>query len=227
MSDTVGAEPQGAGRPHAVDPASSPSTRPRPDSAESSRPRPQYGEYATPEEQRARIRQPAPWQQEEQAVAAAPAAGIPASGAPVVPGSHTPLTAAVPGERPRQRPVDRIVTFALLAYGLVNVITSVPAFVDYSAYADTLLGMLGVDATLSDPGAGRGWGIAAALVLAVGWCATVVLSLWSVRRGRLTWWIPLTAGIVFTFAAGILMMVPLMSDPAVWQALVDSTRPAG
>jgi hypothetical protein len=186
-----------------------PPVRPAAPRAGSSRPRPQFGEYATPEEQRARIQEPAPWQQEPVApvMTDAPAPGIPASPAPA--------------ER-RPRPVDRIVTFALLAYGLVNVVSSVPAFLDYGAYAETLLSMLGVDVQITDPAAGRAWGIAAVIVLAVGWCATAVVSWWSVRRGRLTWWIPLVGGILFTFVSGTLMAVPLMNDPAVWQALVES-----
>ena len=207
------------------DPSSSPQPRgaasPEPSAAESSPPasqaappspaRPQFGEYATPEEQRARIREPAPWQ-----LAQTPAA-------PVVtdaPGPAVP-SAPAPAER-RTRPVDRIVTFALLAYGLVNVVSSVPAFLDYGAYAETMLAVMGVDAQISDPAAGRGWAIASVLVLTIGWCATVAVSWWSVRRGRLTWWIPLSAGILFTFVSGVLMAVPLMSDPTVWQALVDS-----
>ena len=196
------------------DPPSAPAepSRPRPHGAESSRPRPQYGEYATPEEQRARIQAPAPWQQE-------PATPIMTEApAPVIPSPSVP---AGPAER-RARPVDRIVTFALLAYGLVNVVSAVPAFLDYGAYAETMLTMLGVDVQVGDPAAGRAWGIAAVLVLTIGWCATAAVSFWSVRRGRLTWWIPLVAGIVFTFAAGVLMAVPLLSDPAVWQALIDS-----
>jgi hypothetical protein len=186
-----------------------PPARPAAPRTETSRPRPQFGEYATPEEQRARIQEPAPWQQEPATpvMTDSPAPGIPASPAPA--------------ER-RPRPVDRIVTFALLAYGLVNVISSVPAFLDYGAYAETLLSMLGVDVQITDPAAGKAWGIAAVLVLAVGWCATAVVSWWSVRRGRLTWWIPLVGGILFTFVSGALMAVPLMNDPAVWQALVES-----
>ena len=180
-------------------------TDPRP------RPRPQYGEYATPEEQRARIQEPAPWQLETATpiMTDAPADSIPSP--PVV-------------TEKRQRPIDRIVTFALLAYGLVNVIASVPAFLDYGTYADTMLGVMGVDAQLSDPAAGKPWAIAAVLVLVVGWCLTAAVSVWNMRRGRLTWWIPLVGGIVFSLTAGGLMVAPLMNDPAVWQALLDSTR---
>ena len=97
-----------------------------------------------------------------------------------------------------------------------------PAFLDYGAYAETMLAVMGVDAQISDPAAGRGWAIASVLVLTIGWCATVAVSWWSVRRGRLTWWIALSAGILFTFVSGVLMAVPLMSDPTVWQALVES-----
>ena len=118
--------------------------------------------------------------------------------------------------------MDRIVTVALLAYGLVNLVTTFPALLDYGSYADTIFTLMGVDVELSDPAAGRPFGIAAALVLAIGWAITALVSWWSLRRGRRTWWIPVVGAIVFTVASGILMLVPLMSDPAVWDVLVGS-----
>lgn len=176
------------------------------------RPRPQFGEYATPEEQRARIRQPdASLVYEPAPVVDAPAA-VPAAASPAV------------APAARSRAIDRIVTFALLAYGLVTVISSFPALTDFSGYAETMFDLLGVDAALSDPEAGRAWGIAAAVVLAVGWIVTASLSWLNLRRGRLSWWIPLVGGVVFTFASAMLMLVPLMNDPAVWEALVGSIR---
>jgi hypothetical protein len=124
--------------------------------------------------------------------------------------------------RPVRRPrtVDRIVTFALLGYGLFNVLTSIPAFTEYSTYANTLLEIMGVDAEFT--GAGRGWGLAAAFVLGLGWLLTATLTWLNLRRGRITWWIPLVGGVVFTLTASALMMVPLFSDPAIWNALVGS-----
>jgi hypothetical protein len=182
------------------------------------RPRPQYGEYATPEEQRARIAQP------DAALLYEPApvleTATAADAAPVRP-SADPVASP---EQPRSRAIDRIVTFALLAYGLVNVVSSFPALIDYSAYADTMFRLLGVDATLSDPAAGRPWGIASAIVLAVGWFVTAVVSWVRVRRGRISWWIPLVGGVVFTFASAMLVLMPIMNDPAVWDALVGSIR---
>ena len=182
---------------------------------EAPRPRPQYGEYATAEEQRARIRRPDATYALE-------------TGQPVMPAAEpAPTGAAAFGATaapPRPRTVDRIVTIALLAYGLFTVVSSFPAFLDYAAYAETMFAVVGADAELADPAAGRPWGIAAAILLAVGWIATALLSLWSLRRGRITWWIPLVAGVVFTFAAGMLMVVPLMNDPAVWEALTGTLR---
>lgn len=187
-------------------------SRALPHDAQTPRPRPQYGEYATPEEQRARIRQP-------------DATSALEAGLPAVPAAETaPAAPAAVGAPPRPRTVDRVATIALLAYGLFTVVSSFPAFLDYGAYAETMFAVMGVDAELADPAAGRPWGIAAALVLAVGWIATALLSWRSLRRGRLTWWIPLVAGAVFTFVAGMLMIVPLMNDPAVWDALVGGLR---
>jgi hypothetical protein len=183
---------------------------------ETPRPRPQFGEYASPEEQRARIQQPdATWALEtgqsldDPATPPAPPTSAPA---PV----QTPAATA----SPRPRRIDRIATFALLGYGLFTVLTSIPSLADYSGYVDTLLGVMGVEAEYSVPAGAQIWGVAAALVLGLGWIATAALSWTNLRRGRLTWWIPLTAGVVFNLIAGGLMLVPIMSDPALWNALM-------
>lgn len=185
------------------------------DAASDPRPRPQYGEYATPEEQRARIKQP------DVGLVYEPAPVPEDAPLPPAPTRSRPPAPAATG---RGRQVDRIVTFALLAYGLVNVISAFPALVDFASYTETMFDILGIDATLADPAAGRPWGIASAIVLALGWVITAVVSWWSLRRGRLTWWIPLAGGAVFIFASSMLALVPLMNDPAVWQAMVGSIR---
>ena len=179
------------------------------------RPRPQYGEYATPEEQRARIRQPVE--------PSAPDAGRPP--APATPGPATtpaPATVAAAPAATRPRYVDRVVTFALLAYGLVTVIGSIPAAADYTQFAATFFEALGVEQTLSDPAGARGWGLASALVLGLGWLLTLAVSWRSVRAGRLSFWIPLVGGVVFNGISSVLLVVPLASDPAVWSALQDA-----
>ncbi|MDQ1128130.1 DUF6264 family protein [Microbacterium sp. SORGH_AS_0888] len=175
------------------------------------RPRPQFGEYATPEEQRARIRQPE--------TTAALSNGQ-------APDERTtprgPAVGAAPSVRGRGRLVDRVVTGVLLGYGLFIVLTSIPTFIDYGGFASTFLSALGVSATLADPGAGRGWGLAASLVLGVGWLVAVLLSFANLRAGRITFWIPLVAGIVCNLVSSALVIIPLVSDHAVWSA-IEST----
>ena len=107
------------------------------------RPRPQYGEYATPAEQKARIAHPQP-----------PAVHTPA------PSSH-PVPSGAGGGRPASpaapHPVDRVVTFALLAYGAFNVITSAIAFFDLAGVADMTYRMMGIAGSFTNTPTSRGW----------------------------------------------------------------------
>lgn len=180
-----------------------------------SRPRPQYGEYATPEEQRAAIKQPAEWQLEasqEQADAAqqpVPGAYHPGSSQP--PGSpfhydqrqYPPPYQQRPAPVPRASGGDRVVTFLLLAYGLYNVINMIAnalkggALVQQSAQAiDPADGQVlaGVPAWV--------WGVGAG-VYSVVWLIALIASLRAMRAGRVSFWIPLLAGVV----AGLVLIV--------------------
>lgn len=196
------------------DPASDPRT---PDE----RPRPQYGEYATPEEQRARIRHPDASRAIEtgQAPHAAPAAP------PIAPTASAPAPApADPAVVARRGLIDRIATIALLVYGLANVVTSLPQMISFTPYADALEQVLGVDASAIDLSSGRTWGTVAAVVLALGWVATALLSWRRLRRGRLAFWVPLAGGAVTILVSGLLLSVGLMSDPAVVEQITSTLR---
>lgn len=160
-------------------------------------PVPQFGEYASPEEQQRRI------QANPRPVPPAPAA------APAQP------QAAVRSGLG----VDRIITIGLLVYGFISTVTSIPQMTDYASYAENLLRMMGIDAALSDPGAARGWGIAAAIVTGLGWLATAALSYLRMRAGRLAFWIPLVGAVVFLGISGVLLAIPLLGDPAILDAL--------
>ena len=186
--------------------------------AERERPRPQYGEYATPEEQRARIAAlggaaPHPDVVEPAVVPGAPAGPPAGSGAPVHrhPEAPRPTTTAA---RPT-RLADRVISVALLAYGLVTVLGAIPQLIDFVGFANTWMDMAGIEATLADPAAGRAWGIAAAIFYSVGWLATAMLTWWSLSRRRLSWWIPLVGAIVTFIIVSLLLAAPLLSDPGV------------
>ena len=190
--------------------------------------RPQYGEYATPEEQRARIKQPDASRALEEGHSVTPAAAPPVPSPARQPAPRRPAPASgtvslahtdTPDQAARRRNLDRVVTWMLLGYGLFTVVTQIPSYLDYAGFASSFFSILGVNITLSDPAGAQAWGIAAAVVLGVGWVLTVVLSWLRMRSGHRGWWVALVGGLVFSLVAGYLMIVPLVNDPAVWPAL--------
>lgn len=193
--------------------------------SDAERPRPQYGEYATPEEQRARIAAlsgDAPHPDVADTALVAGGAQHPADAAAPPPASPHPSSHR-PSPRPTTsaarptRTADRVITIALLAYGLITVLGAIPQLVDFVGFAETWMDMAGIDGSLADPVAGRAWGIAAAIFYSVGWLVTAVLSWWSLSRRRLSWWIPLVGAIVTFVIVSLLLAAPLLSDPGVMQ----------
>lgn len=163
--------------------------------------RPQFGEYASSEQQRALSG--------HSALASDPA---------LIPRDMPPgVERASPHPPRRTSIVDRVVTVALLAFGLFTVLDSIGSYTDPAALID----MLGLDAELSNYGGQRAAGVAAVAVMLVGWLATT----WFVWRrgaaGKSMWWIALTAGVVFTFAGGLIVAIPLVTDPNVFDAFVQ------
>ncbi|MCK8466593.1 DUF6264 family protein [Microbacterium sp. KSW4-16] len=175
--------------------------------------RPQYGELATPEEQRR-------------------AAGLPpldeVAVAPPTPSVAPTAAAASPapgdGSTTRRRPVDRLVTIALLAYGLVNVIVTGLSYLDLPNVMNETMRILGIDGEFTNFAQGRTWGTIGAIVLAVGWAITAALSIRRLRRGRLTWWLPIVGAIVTGIIVSMCIAVPMMSDPA-FTAYLTSVGP--
>lgn len=187
--------------------------------SDESRPRPQYGEYATPEEQRARM-----------GLGPADAPAAPSYVAPEMSPAVSPAQAVHPAPHlaaPRPtttaaRPTrfaDRIITAALLGYGLITVLGAIPQLIDIVAFTDAWMETAGIEATLSDPAGARAWGITAAVLLAVGWLATALLSWWSLSHRRLSWWIPLVGAIVSFIITSLCLTVPLISDPSILEGV--------
>ena len=167
-------------------------------------PRPQYGEYATPEEQRARIREPG-------------SLGAPVPPPPTAaarPAPSRPTAALTPG-----RMIDRAVAVGLLVYGLLSMITAVPALLDPAS----LLGAMGLDAGQLGVTSTGVWGILAVVVLLAGWLLTAWLTWRAHRRGWIVCWIPLAGGFVFNALSGILVAIGLLTDPNVLDAVLRQT----
>lgn len=173
------------------------------------RPRPAYGEYATPEEQRAARGLPA-----EQQVPAPQ----PMMHAPIPPAGSD---AAAPLPKPRR--LDRIATFALLGYGLITVFISGSSYLNIVPFMNEAMTMLGIDGTFTNYESGRRWGLMAAVVLAVGWTLTAILSVRRLRARKLTWWLPIVGGIVTTMLASLCLVIPMMGDPAFIDYVTEMT----
>lgn len=169
--------------------------------------RPQYGEYASPEEQRARSGLPP--------LGAEPTASAPAPAAPVRPAGRT-----APARR-----TGRFVTLVLLGFGLVNVLSSIPQFVNMSSTLTESMKLLGIDGEFTNYAAARTWGVVAVVILLVGYAATVWLSLRQLKRDKPAWWIPLVGFVVTMSLVSACISIVMFSDPAFTAGLL--TPPAG
>lgn len=167
--------------------------------------RPQYGEYATPEEQRRLAGLPP-----LDAVTEAPVA---ATSAPAPP-PPAPMAAERAASKPADRRWDRIITIALLAYGVVNVFMTGTSYLDLPSVMNQSMEILGIEGEFTNFAQGRTWGVIAAVVLVVGWVVTAWLSMRRLRSGKLTWWVPLVGAVVTTIVASLCIVVPMMNDPA-------------
>lgn len=159
--------------------------------------RPQYGEIATPEEQRR-------------------AAGLPplSEMPPVDPATVAPAIAEPASTPKRAHPADRFVTIGLLAYGLVNVVVTGLQYLDLPRVMNEVMSVLGISGEFTNFAQGRVWGTIAAVVLLAGWAVTATLSIRRLRRGKVTWWLPLVGAVATLGIASICVAIPMMGDPA-------------
>lgn len=161
------------------------SADPRPDG----RPAPRYGEYATPEEVAA-------------LVGAAPA---PAS---------VSVAVATPALGPRRgaRRYDRPITIALLVFGVINLVQYAPALLDFANALDRSL----TGSPYDDVDFGEAARIGGLVLLAV-WTVLVVGSgvgsYLLLRRGRVAFWVPLTAGALTVVAWVAVLTVIVLQTP--------------
>ena len=162
-------------------------------------PRPQYGEYATPEEQRRLAGLPP--------LDAVPVTEVPAEPAP---------EPAAPAGRGN---VDRIVTIALLAYGLVNVVMTAISYLDLPTVLQQSMQILGIEGDFTNFAQGRLAGAVAAVVLVIGYALTALAAFRRLRAGKKSWWVPLVGAVATMIVVTICIMIPMLGDPAFVQYL--------
>jgi hypothetical protein len=156
------------------------------------RPRPQYGEYATPQEQAKAVGKSAPF-------------------LGYAPPQPNPPSISAPAATPRRW--DLVFSTALLAYGLMSVISGFFQFSDLGTLINTIYATQGVGKfTPTTLSATLGTVIIVSNVVL--WIVTAVVTVRLLRRHRLAFYVPLIGGAVASIVAAGCLTALLFSDPA-------------
>jgi hypothetical protein len=190
------------------------------------RPRPRYGEYApegwvspvapveTETPPAGRSDGPAPIPQAAPRDATTPGAW----GAPPRPGA---------GDLSGARRFDRVATFVLLGIGLYSVISNV---VMASTFSSTLLSALSGAGYSTDAFTGQEALQRSGVIIAVLTVAVFAITLmWSIRRlaaRKVTFWVPLSAGVLMSIVQMVLVLGVLFGDAAFVQSILDGSGPS-
>lgn len=158
------------------------------------RPRPQYGEYSD----------------------APPPVAAPE---PLVEHAPAPPTAAAPGAGPSVGAIvrnrwDRMLTVFLLALGTFDVVLNFTAFANFANTISISFAQLGVEDAFSSTELAAGVGLAANMIRVVLLAVAIVISVRRLRAGRITFWVPLTAGAIAAVALVVCFSIVLANDPA-------------
>ena len=108
---------------------------------------------------------------------------------------------------------DRVVTVALLALGLVNVLFTIPEMLALPRALDQVYAAQGFGRYTSDSLASA-IGIAINAVDVLLLVVAVLLAVRRLRSGRIAFWIPLVAGATALVVTGALLTVAMLGDPA-------------
>lgn len=155
------------------------------------RPRPQYGEYA-----------PLP-----------PTTSVPEVEA-VSPDPVPPIEQP-PAEQPPAKRFSRylIITSALLVIGVWDVVTGFSQYSDLPALLQQAYDQLGIgEFTSTELAMSMGALINGGRVVIL--LLTIVLSLWRISKGKVSFWIPLVGAVVAGVFVGVCSVIVMTSDPA-------------
>lgn len=161
-------------------------------------PAPQYGEYATPQDQ-------------ARAIAGSQPPLPPALGGPAAPDSAAPDSMQPARRRPRRW--DLILTSVLLGYAAVNVLAQLFSGSSLGTVMTEFYRAQGIGVYVPTALA-QNLGTALNVVTVVLFIATVFATSWMMRRGRISFWVPLVGGALATLVALVFVVVLLRGDPA-------------
>jgi hypothetical protein len=113
----------------------------------------------------------------------------------------------------RRRTWDVVLTVALLAYGLMTVLTSLSGAGDLGRTIDQVYAMQGLGDYTPTALAGT-LTTAANLAQVVLLAVAAFVSYRLLKAGRIAFWVPLVAGVIAALLVGVFGVILMMSDPA-------------
>lgn len=122
------------------------------------------------------------------------------------------------GVAPARR--DRLITYLLLAFGLLAVLNSVSGISALPVSVKQAFEQMNVTATPpTDLLITLGWITAG--IHALMWVVALLWSLSAVRRGKLSWWIPVLCGVIFVVVATVVIFAGFATDPTIMDAVMQ------
>jgi uncharacterized membrane protein YhaH (DUF805 family) len=169
------------------------------------RPRPEYGEYATTEEQA-----------EAMGVVYRPAVE------PVEPVAPQPQPVVPAAAIVQPRRWDLVTTIALIVFGTYVTVSGFATYGDLPSALTQIYSMYGYEDGYDGTAAAATFGMVINIVQVVLLAVAAYLSSRRLRTGKVTFWIPLTAGILSSATSTTLLMILLFSDPGFMQFMTTS-----
>jgi hypothetical protein len=172
------------------------------------RPRPQYGEYATPEQQAAAMGltyvPPGPGSTTSEPAPGAALGAAPGSASGSTTGAPTDRPVATPAYADRQPGyANRFFTVFLLGLGALTLLGDAPLYFNFASSLRTAYASMAPSVTV--PASVGATGIPILMANIVIYAATVALSVFALRRGRVSFYIPILGFVVFVLSMSIIL----------------------
>ncbi|MDM4763384.1 DUF6264 family protein [Galbitalea sp. SE-J8] len=194
------------------------------------RERPEYGEYATPEEQAAAsgmtleefLERGRPRPRAAGAVEDAPREATGVGARPVASAPPPYATADAPR---RSRRWDVLLTVVLIGMGTFSTINGIATYPDLPTTLASAYELYGYTGPVEPVGLARAVGIALAIIEPVVLLIAIAISVRRLRHGKVSFFVPLIAGVVVGIVAAALFATVVFSDPGFLGYLTSVSTP--
>jgi len=128
-----------------------------------------------------------------------------------------PGTPALTPAKPR-RLWNTILTAVFLGFGLVSVTSSIPQYADFAATMQLVVTQMGYDG-YGNTELANAIGIGINVTQIVLFVLTAGISMWVLRRGHISFYIPIAGAVLFIIVFIVLLVIALTGDPTLMQQI--------